>query len=86
MALLGVMVMMCGCGREELKWEPDFKTGMKTAQEQGLAALIYFTGEGWCPQCKILDEKVLSGDERKRTRDHQVELPGGDEKREPRGG
>ena len=63
MALLGVMVMMCGCGREELKWEPDFKTGMKTAQEQGLAALIYFTGEGWCPQCKILDEKVLSGDE-----------------------
>lgn len=62
MAFLGVMVLMCGCGRDEVKWENGYKLGLQTAQEKGTPAMLYFTGEGWCPQCKILDEKVLASE------------------------
>lgn len=61
-ALLGVMVLMCGCGRDEVKWENGYKLGLQAAQEKGTPAMLYFTGEGWCPQCKILDEKVLASE------------------------
>ncbi len=69
-----VTLTVCYAGSaESVNWQSDYATALKTAAATKKNVLLLFTGSDWCPDCKALEQQILSSVEfRKFTNENLV--------------